>query len=65
MIAKHLIGAGIRFERIDGRTKPAQRQEVIDSFNGSGLAPVLIMTTGTGAFGYVKIIQLGCRMVIK
>ncbi|KAJ5405768.1 helicase [Penicillium sp. CMV-2018d] len=51
LIAKHFTEAGILFERIDGRTKPAQRQEYLDSFNSSSQIPVLIMTTGTGAFG--------------
>lgn len=51
LIARHFTEAGILFERIDGRTKPVQRQEILDSFNNSLQIPVLIMTTGTGALG--------------
>ncbi|KAJ5725810.1 uncharacterized protein N7483_007167 [Penicillium malachiteum] len=52
LIARHFLEAGIRFERIDGKTKPPQRQAILDSFNNSSRVPVLIMTTGTCAFGF-------------
>ncbi|OOO13417.1 SNF2-related protein [Aspergillus oryzae] len=39
------------FERIDGKTSTSQRQKILDKFDGTRTVPVLIMTTGTGAFG--------------
>jgi SNF2 family DNA or RNA helicase len=46
-----LKNANIKFERIDGKTLSTQRQRILDRFDDSGAVPVLIMTTGTGAFG--------------
>ncbi|KAL4918898.1 SNF2 family N-terminal domain-containing protein [Aspergillus aurantiobrunneus] len=51
LIAKHLRKAKIRFRRIDGKTLPSERQQILDRFDGTRDVPVLIMTTGTGAFG--------------
>ncbi|KAL4928301.1 SNF2 family N-terminal domain-containing protein [Aspergillus undulatus] len=53
LIAKHLQNAKprIRFRRIDGKTLPSERQQILDRFDGTKDVPVLIMTTGTGAFG--------------
>ncbi|KAL3477940.1 SNF2 family N-terminal domain-containing protein [Aspergillus californicus] len=51
LIARHLKAEKIRFERIDGKTLSSQRQTILDNFDGTREVPVLIMTTGTGAFG--------------
>ncbi|OGM50785.1 putative helicase [Aspergillus bombycis] len=51
LIAKHLKASSIDFERIDGKTPTSQRQKILDKFDGTREVPVLIMTTGTGAFG--------------
>ncbi|KAL2837867.1 SNF2 family N-terminal domain-containing protein [Aspergillus pseudodeflectus] len=51
LISQHLKNANIKFERIDGKTLSTQRQRILDRFDDSGAVPVLIMTTGTGAFG--------------
>ncbi|KAF7627669.1 hypothetical protein AFLA_003045 [Aspergillus flavus NRRL3357] len=51
LIAKHLKASRIEFERIDGKTSTSQRQKILDRFDGTRTVPVLIMTTGTGAFG--------------
>ncbi|KAF5860074.1 hypothetical protein ETB97_002035 [Aspergillus alliaceus] len=51
LIARHLKASNIDFERIDGKTSTSQRQKILDKFDGTKTAPVLIMTTGTGAFG--------------
>ncbi|KAL2845415.1 SNF2 family N-terminal domain-containing protein [Aspergillus pseudoustus] len=51
LIAQHLNQADIEFERIDGKTLSTQRQKILDKFNEAEAVPVLIMTTGTGAFG--------------
>ncbi|KAB8276548.1 SNF2 family N-terminal domain-containing protein [Aspergillus minisclerotigenes] len=51
LIAKHLKASRIEFERIDGKTSTSQRQKILDKFDGTRTVPVLIMTTGTGAFG--------------
>ncbi|KAE8382709.1 P-loop containing nucleoside triphosphate hydrolase protein [Aspergillus bertholletiae] len=51
LIARHLKASSIEFERIDGKTSPSQRQKILDKFDSTRAAPVLIMTTGTGAFG--------------
>ncbi|KAE8387461.1 P-loop containing nucleoside triphosphate hydrolase protein [Aspergillus alliaceus] len=51
LIARHLKASNMDFERIDGKTSTSQRQNILDKFDGTKTAPVLIMTTGTGAFG--------------
>ncbi|KAL4786745.1 SNF2 family N-terminal domain-containing protein [Aspergillus varians] len=51
LVAKHLRKAKIQFMRIDGKTPPTDRQQILDKFDGTKDVPVLIMTTGTGAFG--------------
>ncbi|KAL4885939.1 SNF2 family N-terminal domain-containing protein [Aspergillus karnatakaensis] len=53
LIAKHLRRDDVQipFRRIDGKTPPAERQRLLDEFDSTGRVPVLIMTTGTGAFG--------------
>ncbi|KAL2798852.1 SNF2 family N-terminal domain-containing protein [Aspergillus keveii] len=51
LISQHLKNANIKYERIDGKTLSTQRQKILDNFDGPEAVPVLIMTTGTGAFG--------------
>lgn len=51
LIARHLKASNIDFERIDVKTSTSQRQKILDKFDGTKTIPVLIMTTGTGAFG--------------
>ncbi|KAI9376650.1 SNF2 family N-terminal domain-containing protein [Aspergillus egyptiacus] len=51
LIGRHLESAEISFARIDGKTVSSRRQEILDRFDRTRDVPVLIMTTGTGAFG--------------
>lgn len=53
LVARYLTKENISFERIDGDCVLPRRQKILDEFAHS-LSPVLIMTTGTGAFGYVS-----------
>ncbi|ORY68436.1 SNF2 family N-terminal domain-containing protein [Pseudomassariella vexata] len=55
LVARHLKQDGIRFSRIDGECPLAKRQKILDDFAKRTGDPVLIMTTGTGAFGYVAV----------
>jgi len=54
LIEKHLQAEDIPFYRVDGESPPARRQKTLDKFSTSSEVPVLIMTTGTGAFGYAN-----------
>jgi len=58
LLSKHLDEAGITYLRIDGGCPPPQRQAKLDQFAKDDEKRVLIMTTGTGGFGYVS--RLGC-----
>ena len=51
LVRRHLQDLGISFARIDGNDKFQQRQKVLDEFRNDAALPVLIMTTGVGAFG--------------
>ncbi|KAK2606448.1 hypothetical protein QQS21_003141 [Conoideocrella luteorostrata] len=51
LVSKHLDAAKIPYLRIDGGCSLAQRQIKLDRFSNESEFPVLIMTTGTGAFG--------------
>ncbi|KAK4210760.1 SNF2 family N-terminal domain-containing protein [Rhypophila decipiens] len=51
LIAKTLRKEQIEFDRIDGKCLLSERQRIIDRFAAKDSAPVLLMTTGTGAFG--------------
>ncbi|KIW21877.1 uncharacterized protein PV07_12710, partial [Cladophialophora immunda] len=51
LIGQHLKAWGITFERIDGEHSVEHRQDVLARFGADPLVPVLIMTTGVGAFG--------------
>jgi SNF2 family DNA or RNA helicase len=53
LIARHLRQHSIPFERIDGECPLHRRQQVLDDFATNPNMPVLIMTTGTGAYGLV------------
>lgn len=54
LISRHLRCRGVHFSRIDGNCELNRRQEMIRSFSTENDVPVLIMTTGTGAFGYKR-----------
>lgn len=51
LVEKYLKDAGIDHLRIDGDCSLPQRQNMLDQFAKSDDKRVLIMTTGTGAFG--------------
>ncbi|KIX96920.1 uncharacterized protein Z520_07034 [Fonsecaea multimorphosa CBS 102226] len=51
LIGKHLYYSGVTFERIDGEHSVEHRQSVLARFETDPHIPVLIMTTGVGAFG--------------
>ncbi|KAK6216496.1 alcohol dehydrogenase [Pestalotiopsis sp. IQ-011] len=51
LVAKHLKDAGIPFSRIDGECPLSKRQKILDDFKKTTGNPILVMTTGTGAFG--------------
>jgi SWI/SNF-related matrix-associated actin-dependent regulator of chromatin subfamily A3 len=54
LLSKHLDQAKIPYLRIDGSCSLLKRQVQLDQFAKDEKRPVLIMTTGTGAFGYVS-----------
>ncbi|KAH8880490.1 hypothetical protein GQ53DRAFT_891050 [Thozetella sp. PMI_491] len=51
LVARHLKSERIKYLRIDGEILQSRRQPVIDSFATDDRYRVLLMTTGTGAFG--------------
>ncbi|RMZ85530.1 hypothetical protein DV737_g539, partial [Chaetothyriales sp. CBS 132003] len=51
LISRHLKLANIAFERIDGQTSLRQREKILEAFAKRKDLPVLIMTTGAGAYG--------------
>ncbi|ROV89431.1 hypothetical protein VSDG_08677 [Cytospora chrysosperma] len=51
LIVWHLKREGIPFQRIDGEVALKARQTILDEFTADTGKPVLVMTTGTGAFG--------------
>lgn len=51
LIDHHLQRDRIPFERIDGGVPLRERQRILDKFAEDRYKPVLLMTTGTGAFG--------------
>jgi len=51
LIAKHLAAKKIKYLRIDGECLLSRRQKIIDRFEEEDGRRVLLMTTGTGAFG--------------
>ncbi|KAI0450909.1 hypothetical protein F5B21DRAFT_489175 [Xylaria acuta] len=51
LAGRHLKDAGVDYLRIDGDTLMSKRQQILDEFDKDLGARVLLMTTGTGAFG--------------
>lgn len=51
LVQRHFITHQVPFERIDGSCPLRKRQKILDNFTTSEGAMVLLMTTGTGAFG--------------
>jgi SNF2 family DNA or RNA helicase len=51
LISRHLKHAGIVFERIDGGISSREREKILLKFEKRDDLRVLIMTTGTGAYG--------------
>lgn len=51
LVGRHLRAEGIDFVRIDGETLMSKRQRLLDQFELESGVRVLLMTTGTGAFG--------------
>ena len=54
LVALHLRRRSVLFARIDGNCELNRRQEMIQSFSTDQNVPILIMTTGKGAFGYTQ-----------
>jgi SWI/SNF-related matrix-associated actin-dependent regulator of chromatin subfamily A3 len=55
LVGRHLRQLAIPYERIDGECPLPRRQQILDDFAINPRIPVLIMTTGVGAFGYVTL----------
>ncbi|KAM5349514.1 hypothetical protein ACJ41O_006019 [Fusarium nematophilum] len=51
LVSKHLDKAKIPYLQVDGDCPVSQRQKRLNEFEENDEMPVLIMTTGTGAFG--------------
>ncbi|KAK6207682.1 heterokaryon incompatibility protein (SNF2 family domain-containing protein) [Colletotrichum tabaci] len=51
LVGMHLQRAGVRFDMIDGNCPLSERQKILEKFAKEDGVRVLIMTTGTGAFG--------------
>lgn len=51
LIARHLDKVKIPYLQLDGNSPLPQRQKTLNAFENGEETPVLIMTTGTGAFG--------------
>ncbi|KAK1989120.1 SNF2 family domain-containing protein [Colletotrichum cereale] len=51
LVGMHLQRAGVRFAMIDGNCPLSERQKILERFAKEDGMRVLIMTTGTGAFG--------------
>lgn len=61
LLSKHLDRAKIPYLRIDGGCPLPQRQAKLDQFAEDDEKRVLIMTTGTGGFGYVSCLDYSPR----
>jgi len=55
IVQLHLKRLGIAYMRVDGNTELSKRQPTFDAFKDDVRTRVLLMTTGTGAFGYVSV----------
>jgi SNF2 family DNA or RNA helicase len=53
LVERHLDQHSIPFRRIDGECTLPRRRKILNEFSNNSRLPVLIMTTGTGAFGCV------------
>ncbi|GKT95985.1 heterokaryon incompatibility protein [Colletotrichum tofieldiae] len=51
LVGMHLERAGVKFAMIDGNCPLSERQRILEKFAKEDGLRVLIMTTGTGAFG--------------
>lgn len=53
LVGRFLDAQKIRFARIDGSLSLSERQKMLADFESEPSISVLIMTTGTGATGYI------------
>lgn len=53
LIACYLHSSNISYCRIDGTQSAMQREQILKEYQQDTSAKILLMTTGTGAFGYV------------
>lgn len=51
LIGAMLTRAGYTFQRLDGATRQADRQKLVDTFNGSPSAFLFLISTGAGSLG--------------
>ncbi|TVY89545.1 DNA repair protein RAD5B [Lachnellula willkommii] len=51
LIERYLRLESLPFQRIDGECPLGRRQKILDEFSSTSAIPILIMTTGTGAYG--------------
>ncbi|KDN62902.1 putative SNF2 family domain-containing protein [Colletotrichum sublineola] len=51
LVGMHLKRAGVKFAMINGNCPLSERQKILENFANDDSLRVLIMTTGTGAFG--------------
>jgi SWI/SNF-related matrix-associated actin-dependent regulator of chromatin subfamily A3 len=55
LVELHLDRLGIAYMRVDGNTEASKRQPTFDAFKDDENTRVLLMTTGTGAYGYARV----------
>jgi SNF2 family DNA or RNA helicase len=55
LIEQHLQKRKIHFRRIDGASSLPARNKTLDEFRKDNKIRILMMTTGTGAVGYVSL----------
>ncbi|KIW84079.1 hypothetical protein Z517_03325 [Fonsecaea pedrosoi CBS 271.37] len=51
LVQMHLQHRNIAFMRVDGNTESAKREQIFDTFKVDESSRILLMTTGTGAYG--------------
>ena len=51
LVGAMLARAGYAFQRLDGTTKQAERQKLVDAFNTSPSAFLFLISTGAGSLG--------------
>lgn len=56
LVELHLRRLEIAHMRVDGNVEPSKRESIFDAFRDDENARILLMTTGTGAHGYVNVI---------